>query len=157
MGGLFKPRTAGRASLVVLSSAITVVLSACGGGSSGGSGLTDGGGGSLSCTGNRVWTSGASELDPRFEDLISEGGGNLGVPASSATPCAVVWLYDASAGCSLGFSVEQFFTDVAQVQVPSPLSVRTSGANLVTTAGTDTDTYTPSGISLQQLTSAPDC
>lgn len=126
----------------------------------GGGDVTPGGGGvtppateALSCTGNRVWTGGPSDTNPQIEELISEGGPQLGVPATSAQPCAIVWEYNASANCSNAFTVEGFFGE----EVAPSLTLSITGGNLVISDGTNSETGPPSGISFQQLVSVPNC
>lgn len=143
-------------SSVVVSLFIVVALSACGSGSGNGSGSDISNLGALSCQGNRVWDFGESDEIQGAESYISETDGSE--ITTSRFPCAILWEYQPTVGCSLGFSYEEF---IAQFELEDFVdTIGTSGANLVV-VGNDVDstslTGTPANISITELFDVPDC
>jgi len=116
-----------------------------------------------SCDGMRVWSV-ADSLgeNGRFEMLISESNGET---INSSFPCVVGWLFDASANCSLLFTVEALYAELpflSEGEVQSGITaedVGLQGANLRLVNSGDADDFdgTPANISLNQLDSIPDC
>ncbi|MBX2837817.1 MAG: hypothetical protein KTR35_13240 [Gammaproteobacteria bacterium] len=108
----------------------------------------------LTCTGNRIWDFGASNVVADAFSYISETDGDTFT--SSKFPCAVFWEYSPTIGCSLAFTYERW---LAEFNVADQLqSLEISGANLITVA-TDGSRVTgvPAGISVTDLNAFPDC
>jgi len=142
-----------RSAVLLLSFAVT--LTACGGGggsSDSASENTDLG--ALSCTGNRVWDGGESDVIEGALALVSETDGVTF--ENSRFPCAVFWEFSPTVNCSLAFTYEGFLSMFNQDDILE--SIGTSGANLVVTGTNGAElTFNPSNISLTQLDSLPDC
>lgn len=138
-------------SLVVTLSA---TLTACGGG--GGSGGSSGDSfDAPSCSSNRVWDAGESDVIEGALSLLSEPDGLI-VFDDSQFPCTVFWEFSPSENCSLAFSYEEF---LEAFNIDDLLDrVELTGANLTVTFFNDVqDTFLPANISFTQLLSLPDC
>jgi len=125
----------------------------------------------LDCNGTRVWEG----FGPAYfihdspasggELYFSEGGSSVAGIEGSATPCLVMWSYLASENCSMPFTSETFFDELA-ASFPSDFEAGITSQGALAISYTPnpqdpstarTELYPTSGVSLSQLSSAAEC
>lgn len=139
---------------------LTAGLAACGGGGGDGSGDNTNPDNivtnlqPLSCTGNRVWDGGESDVIEGATSLISESDGFQFT--SSRFPCAAFWEFHPTENCSLVFNYEDYLAEFNQEDIFQ--TIGTSGANLFVNANNGVQVSgTPANVSLEDLNQLPDC